>query len=80
MPKSVDDTGERKPLLLWQRFWLLFSVLWIVVAALNIVTLLVLEEKVPEERLETLLLVAVLVPAVLFGIGRVWQAFRRAQD
>lgn len=80
MPKSADDTGERKPLPLWQRFWLLFSALWIVVATLNVVTLLAFEEKVPEERLETLLLVAVLVPTVLFGIGRVWQAFRREHD
>lgn len=58
---------------LWKRFWLLFTVIWLVVSLLHALTLLTLGEEAPGDRLAALLLATVLVPAGLYGIGRAWE-------
>lgn len=58
---------------LWTRFWLLFTAIWVAVSLLHALTLLTLAEEAPEDRLATLLLATVLVPAALYGIGRAWE-------
>lgn len=59
-------------MLLWKRFWLVFAVMWVVVSLLHAATLFAIEDDLPKDKLETLLLAAVLVPAVLYGIGWLW--------
>lgn len=61
---------------LWKRFWLLFAAIWVAVSLLHALTLVTLAEKMPGERLGTLLLATVLVPGALYAIGRAWEWFR----
>lgn len=61
---------------LWKKFWLLFTVIWLVVAALNIATILVFsEESAPEKALWPLFL-ALVVPAATYGLGWAWDRLR----
>jgi hypothetical protein len=60
---------------LWKRFWLLTSVIWVVVCLLNAFTLLAFGEEGPAMALQPLLL-AVAGPAILYGALRVFFRFR----
>ena len=53
---------------LWQRFWLLGSVIWVVVCALSAATILAFGE--PQEAGKAIqpLVLAGVVPAVLYGV------------
>jgi uncharacterized membrane protein YbhN (UPF0104 family) len=62
---------------MWQRFWLLFTVIWVLVALLNALTTLAFAEEIPPDRLPTLLGVAVLVPAALYALGWLSDWLRR---
>jgi hypothetical protein len=62
---------------LWKRFWLLLSLMWVVVSLLHVATLFAFEDSVTKDKLATLLLATVLVPAVLYGIGCLWETLRR---
>jgi hypothetical protein len=64
---------------LWTRFWLLFTAIWVVVSLLHALTLVMLADEVPGERLATLLLATILVPAVLYVLGRSWAWFRASR-
>lgn len=64
------------PVPLWTRFWLLFTAIWVVVSLLHVLTLFALTDEVPGDRLWTLLLATILVPAVLYALGRAWEWFR----
>lgn len=55
---------------LWKRLWLLFSVIWVVVAALNAGTILLLSEE-PEKAWWPVAL-GVAVPAALYLVLRGW--------
>ena len=59
----------------WQKFWLLLSVIWVVVAVLNAVTIVAFSEEI--EKVWRPLVLAVAVPAlaylVLWGWAR-WKA------
>lgn len=61
------------PVPLWKRFWLLFTAIWVAVSLLHALTLATLSDEVPGDRLATLLLAMVLVPAALYGFGRAWE-------
>ena len=62
---------------LWKRLWLLFSVIWVVVAALNIVTILAFSEGEDEQaRAIYPLLFAVLVPAAAYLLIWAWMRWR----
>ena len=57
---------------LWQRLWLLFSVIWVVVAALNVFTILAFAEGVEREKAIYPVVFGVVVPAVAYAIAWTW--------
>jgi hypothetical protein len=61
---------------MWRKWWLLFTVIWGVVAAIQIVVILVFS---PEERDKALqpAVLGVLVPAVLYALGWAWERLRK---
>lgn len=61
---------------LWMRFWLLFTAIWVVVSLLHALTLVMLADEVPGDRLVTLLLAMFLVPGALYAVGRFWEWVR----
>ena len=62
---------------LWQKLWLLFSVIWVVVAGLNIGTILLLSEE-PEKALAPSVL-ANAVPAIAYLLAWLWNRWRGRQ-
>ena len=63
---------------LWKRFWLLLTVIWVIVAALNVVTILAFgEDEVPSEKILWPIFFAVAVPELLYGVGWVWARLRQ---
>jgi hypothetical protein len=61
---------------LWQKLWLLFAVIWVVVAGLNVMTILAFSEEVEWSKAETPALLAVAVPAALYLILWAWVSFK----
>jgi len=61
---------------LWKRLWLLFTVIWTVVAALNVFTILAFAEGAEREKALTPLLLGFAVPAVLYLLGWLWERWR----
>jgi cyanate permease len=59
---------------LWQKLWLLFTVIWVVVSALNAGTILAFSEE-HEKALRPALL-AVVVPALVYLAAWLWQRWR----
>lgn len=59
---------------LWQRFWLLGSVIWVVVCILSAATILVFSEAEEASKAIQPLVLAVAVPTVLYGV--VWAYLR----
>jgi len=60
---------------MWRKWWLLFTVIWVVVAALQVGTILALSEE-PEKALQPALL-GVAVPAVLYLLGLAVEFLRK---
>jgi hypothetical protein len=60
---------------LWKKLWLLFTVIWVVVSALNAGTILAFSEE-PEKAVQPIVL-GIAVPAVLYLILWGWQRLRR---
>ena len=60
----------------WRKIWLLFTVIWVVVTGLQAATILAIGEEPPEKAWRPLVLLVV-VPAVLYVIGVVWERLRR---
>jgi hypothetical protein len=65
-------------LALWQKLWLLFTVIWVVVAALNAGTILAFSEG-PIERQKVFqpIVYGVLVPALVYVAAWAWNTFRK---
>ena len=61
------------PMALWRRFWLLGSVIWVVVCLLSVFSILAFSEGEEGKALQPLLL-AVGVPAVVYAVP--WLCFR----
>jgi hypothetical protein len=59
----------------WKSWWLLFAVIWFVVAALQVGLILGTSDE-PEKALQPALL-GILVPAALYAVGWLWQRIRR---
>jgi hypothetical protein len=61
---------------MWRKWWLLFAVIWIVVAAIQAVTIFVFS---PDERDKVLqpIGLGILVPAVLYVLGVVVERLRK---
>ena len=62
---------------LWKKLWLLFTVIWVVVAALNVTTILVFGgDEVPPEKAVWPLFFAFAVPACAYAVGWLWEKWR----
>ena len=59
----------------WRRWWLLFTVIWVVVAGIQVVLILLTSEE-PNRAIQPAIL-AVGVPAVLYLLGLVVERVRR---
>jgi hypothetical protein len=57
---------------LWQKLWLLFTVMWVFVAALNVATILFFGDEVDPGKALWPAFFALLVPAAAYGLGWVW--------
>ena len=62
---------------LWQKLWLLFSVIWVVVAVLNIVAILAFGDEVAPEKALWPAFFALAVPTAAYGIGWAWEKLTR---
>ena len=63
---------------LWQKLWLLFTVIWVVVASLNAFTILAFAEgEVEREKAIYPVAFGVLVPAVLYALLWGWQQLKK---
>jgi hypothetical protein len=60
---------------MWRKWWLLFTVIWGVVAAIQVAVILGTSEE-PGNALQPAAL-GVAVPAALYLLGRLWQRLRR---
>ena len=60
---------------LWKKLWILFTVIWVVVAALNAGTILAFSDE-PEKSVRPIV-VGLVVPIALFAVLWVWQRLRR---
>jgi len=60
----------------WKKLWLLFSVIWVVVAALNALAILAFAEGDERGKAVLPILFAVAVPAAAYCAGWLWQRFR----
>jgi hypothetical protein len=63
---------------IWKKFWLLFTVIWVVVSGLNVATILAFSEE--QEKIWRPLVLGIAVPAVLYLVGLAWQWLRRKRD
>jgi hypothetical protein len=59
----------------WKKLWVLFSVIWVVVSALNAGTIMAFSEE--EGKAWRPILLGVSVPAALYLIGLAWQWLHR---
>jgi hypothetical protein len=62
---------------LWKKLWLLFSVIWVIVAALSVGTILAFGEEVAPEKALWPLFFAFAVPAALYALGWAWERFKK---
>ena len=67
-------------MLLWQKLWLLFSVIWIVVAALNAVTIFAFADDVEFPKAAWPIGMGVAVPAASYLLLWTWFRFRKKQS
>ena len=61
---------------LWKKLWILFTVIWVVVAALNAGTILAFSPDEQEKAVRPIV-IGVVVPIVLYGVLWLWQRLRR---
>lgn len=60
---------------MWKKWWLLFAVIWVVVAAIQVALILATSEE-PDKALQPAVL-GIAVPAVLYLIGWLWERLRK---
>lgn len=58
---------------LWQKLWLLFTVIWVVVAGLNVASILAFGDEVEPQKALWPAFFGVAVPAAVYGLGWVWE-------
>ena len=61
--------------MLWKKLWLLFTVIWVVVAALNAGSILAFSEE--HEKAVRPIVLGIVVPALLYLVLYVWQRLKR---
>ena len=62
-------------MLQWHKWWLLFSVIWVVVAAIQVATILGTSEET--DKAWRPVLFGLGVPALLYLVGWIWARFKR---
>ena len=62
---------------LWQKLWLLFTVIWVVVAALNVGAILAFGDEVEPGKALWPALFAFVVPAAAYALGWAWERLTR---
>lgn len=62
---------------LWKKLWLLFTVIWVVLAALNAGTILAFGEEEDAVKAIRPIVIGVAVPIVLYLVLWAWQRLRR---
>ena len=67
-------------MLLWQRLWLLFSVMWVVVAALNAVSIFAFADEVEYSKAAWPIGLGFAVPAIGYLLLWSWFKLRRKQS
>lgn len=61
---------------LWKKLWLLFAVIWVIVASLNVLTILAFAEEVERGKALMPLFFAFAVPAFLYLVGWLWERWK----
>lgn len=61
---------------LWKKLWLLFAVIWVVVALLNVVTILAFAEDGERDKAVLPIVGAFAVPAFLYMLGWLWERWK----
>jgi hypothetical protein len=61
---------------LWKKLWLLFAVIWAVVAGLNVLTILAFSDEAEHAKAILPALYGVAVPAVLYLALWLWNLFK----
>jgi inner membrane protein involved in colicin E2 resistance len=64
---------------LWQKLWLLFAVIWVVVAGLNAATILAFSEPEGFEKAFLPAAMAIVVPAAAYLLAWLWNRWRGAK-
>jgi len=62
---------------LWKRLWILFTVIWVVVAALNAGTILAFSDAEESGKAVKPIIIGLVVPALLYLVLLLWQRLRR---
>ena len=60
---------------MWRRWWLLFAVIWVVVAAIQVAVILATSEE--QEKAVQPLVLGIAVPAILYILGWVVERVKR---
>ena len=60
---------------MWRRWWLLFAVIWVVVAAIQVAVILATSEE--QEKAVQPLVLGIAVPAILYILGWVVERLKR---
>jgi hypothetical protein len=61
---------------MWKKFWLLFTVIWVVVTGLNAFTIIAFSDEQQGKALQPLVLL-VAVPALLYLVGLGWDLLKK---
>lgn len=64
---------------LWKKLWLLFTVMWVIVAGLNALSIVAFGDEIPAQKALLPLFFGIAVPAVLYGIGWLWERWRKSR-
>jgi hypothetical protein len=65
-----------QPLPLWKKLWLLFAVIWVVVAGLNVLTILAFSDEVEHGKALLPALYGLAVPAALYFALWLWRSWK----
>ena len=60
---------------MWRKWWLLFTVIWVAVAGIQVAVILATSEQT--EKAVRPAVVGIAIPAVLFTLGWVWERLRK---
>jgi hypothetical protein len=62
---------------LWQKLWLLFTVIWVIVAGLNVASILAFGDEVEPQKALWPAFFGVVVPAAVYCVGWAWERLKK---